>query len=199
MSKWPNHHSVKVNAINTVLVGRLIDLICVYYTFVEIHKWVGCYLDVFVAPGIFPFWILWIKYLVYPEVFFLLFLDIQHFRIMNIAICIVAVLVGVVAAAPAQEGAAYTSEAIRQAQSSRLIPQNAQIQNVSISQWFVIYWLKCVFRSVPIRSCSICFIVIFILFLTVYTNLQIWTRGVEIVSYFFRCIVAIKKFYQKFL
>lgn len=51
---------------------------------------------------------------------------------MNIAICIVAVLVGVVAAAPAQEGAAYTNEAIRQAQSSRLIPQGAQIQNVSI-------------------------------------------------------------------
>lgn len=40
-------------------------------------------------------------------------------------VCVVAA-----AAFPAQEGAAYTNEAIRQAQTSHLIPQNAQIQNV---------------------------------------------------------------------
>lgn len=40
------------------------------------------------------------------------------------------------AAYPTQEGAAYTNEAIRQAQTSRLIPQNAQIQNVgNIHLW----------------------------------------------------------------
>lgn len=41
-------------------------------------------------------------------------------------------LFAIAAAYPAQEGAAYTNEAIRQAQTSHLIPQNAQIQNVSM-------------------------------------------------------------------
>lgn len=48
---------------------------------------------------------------------------------MKSVICF-AVLIGAVIAYPAQDGAAYTNEAIRQAQSSHLIPQNAQIQNV---------------------------------------------------------------------
>lgn len=48
---------------------------------------------------------------------------------MKAIICLV-VIIGVAAAYPAQEGAAYTGEAIRQAQSSHLIPQNAQIQSV---------------------------------------------------------------------
>lgn len=59
---------------------------------------------------------------------------------MHTVICIVAVLVGIVAAAPAQEGAAYTSEAIRQAQSSRLIPPNAEIQNVIFCCFFFSNW-----------------------------------------------------------
>lgn len=45
-------------------------------------------------------------------------------------ICLLG-LFAIAAAYPAQEGAAYTNEAIRQAQTSHLIPQNAQIQNVS--------------------------------------------------------------------
>lgn len=57
----------------------------------------------------------------------------------------IIVLVAVATAAPAQEGAAYTSEAIRQAQTSRLIPQNAQIQNVRtyffpISYFYFVYF-----------------------------------------------------------
>lgn len=51
---------------------------------------------------------------------------------MKFIICLVA-LVAVAVAYPAQEGAAYTNEAIRQAQSSHLIPQNAQIQKVTNS------------------------------------------------------------------
>lgn len=43
-------------------------------------------------------------------------------------------LFAIAAAYPTQEGAAYTNEAIRQAQTSHLIPQNAQIQNVSEKQ-----------------------------------------------------------------
>lgn len=45
------------------------------------------------------------------------------------AIICLAAMIAVAAAYPAQEGAAYTNEAIRQAQTSHLIPQNAQIQN----------------------------------------------------------------------
>lgn len=48
---------------------------------------------------------------------------------MKLIICFAA-LIAVAVAYPAQDGAAYTNEAIRQAQSSHLIPQNAQIQNV---------------------------------------------------------------------
>lgn len=48
---------------------------------------------------------------------------------MKSIICLFA-LVAVAVAYPAQDGAAYTNEAIRQAQTSHLIPQNAQIQNV---------------------------------------------------------------------
>lgn len=53
----------------------------------------------------------------------------------------IIVLVAVATAAPAQDGAAYTSEAIRQAQTSRLIPQNAQIQNVCNCFFFTIYYI----------------------------------------------------------
>lgn len=52
-------------------------------------------------------------------------------RKMKSILCLIG-LVAIAAAYPAQEGAAYTNEAIRQAQTSHLIPQNAQIQNVSI-------------------------------------------------------------------
>lgn len=48
---------------------------------------------------------------------------------MKAVICLTT-LIAVAVAYPAQEGAAYTNEAIRQAQSSHLIPQNAQIQKV---------------------------------------------------------------------
>ncbi|XP_031623690.1 uncharacterized protein LOC116341007 [Contarinia nasturtii] len=51
---------------------------------------------------------------------------------MKAIICFVAII-AVAVAFPAQEGAAYTNEAIRQAQSSHLIPQNAQIQKVESS------------------------------------------------------------------
>lgn len=44
------------------------------------------------------------------------------------AIICLAVFVAVAVAYPAQEGQAYTNEAIRQAQSSHLIPSGAQIQ-----------------------------------------------------------------------
>lgn len=46
------------------------------------------------------------------------------------AIICFAAIIAVAVAYPAQEGQAYTNEAIRQAQSSHLIPQNAQIQKV---------------------------------------------------------------------
>lgn len=48
---------------------------------------------------------------------------------MKVALCLVACLS--VALARPQEGAAFTNDAIRQAQSSHLIPANAQIQNAS--------------------------------------------------------------------
>lgn len=51
-------------------------------------------------------------------------------RKMKSILCLIGLVV-IAAAYPAQEGAAYTNEAIRQAQTSHLIPQNAQIQNVS--------------------------------------------------------------------
>lgn len=50
---------------------------------------------------------------------------------MKSILCLLGLIV-IAAAYPAQEGAAYTNEAIRQAQTSHLIPQNAQIQNVSV-------------------------------------------------------------------
>lgn len=50
---------------------------------------------------------------------------------MKSILCVIG-LIAIAVAYPAQDGAAYTNEAIRQAQSSRLIPQDAQIQNVSL-------------------------------------------------------------------
>lgn len=52
---------------------------------------------------------------------------------MKSILCLIGLFV-IAAAYPAQEGAAYTNEAIRQAQTSHLIPQNAQIQNVSVKK-----------------------------------------------------------------
>lgn len=61
---------------------------------------------------------------------------------MNILLPLTVIVLAAVAinAAPAQEGAAYTSEAIRQAQTSRLIPQNAQIQNVRTCLFPIYYF-----------------------------------------------------------
>lgn len=53
------------------------------------------------------------------------------------AIICFAAIIAVAVAYPAQEGAAYTNEAIRQAQTSHLIPQNAQIQKVRLSLIYV--------------------------------------------------------------
>lgn len=50
---------------------------------------------------------------------------------MKAIVCLFAII-AVAVAYPAQEGAAYTNEAIRQAQTSHLIPQNAQIQEVRL-------------------------------------------------------------------
>lgn len=60
------------------------------------------------------------------------------------AIICFATIIAVAVAYPAQDGAAYTNEAIRQAQSSHLIPQNAQIQKVRAiilhnANWQLIY------------------------------------------------------------
>lgn len=54
---------------------------------------------------------------------------------MKVIICLAA-LVAVAFAYPANEGAAYTNEAIRQAQNSHLIPQGAQIQKVNLHKIF---------------------------------------------------------------
>lgn len=48
---------------------------------------------------------------------------------MKAVLCFAAIL-AVAVAYPANEGADYTNEAIRQAQNSQLIPANAEIQNV---------------------------------------------------------------------
>lgn len=50
---------------------------------------------------------------------------------MKVVICF-AVIIGVAIAYPANEGAAYTNEAILQAQRSHLIPKDAQIQKVML-------------------------------------------------------------------
>lgn len=52
---------------------------------------------------------------------------------MKVIICLAAVM-AVAIAYPANEGAAYTNEAIRQAQNSHLIPQGAQIQKVIVQE-----------------------------------------------------------------
>lgn len=56
---------------------------------------------------------------------------------MKVAICLFVCLT-VAFAMPQREGAAFTNDAIRQAQSSHLIPQNAQIQNVCRSYHFML-------------------------------------------------------------
>lgn len=56
---------------------------------------------------------------------------------MKVAICLFVCLT-VAFAMPQREGAAFTNDAIRQAQSSHLIPQNAQIQNVCRSYHFYV-------------------------------------------------------------
>lgn len=59
---------------------------------------------------------------------------------MKSIVCLLGLIV-IAAAYPAQEGAAYTNEAIRQAQTSHLIPQNAQIQNVSRKKSLIKSWV----------------------------------------------------------
>lgn len=49
---------------------------------------------------------------------------------MKVVLCLFAVL-AVVAAFPQREGEVFSNEAIKQAQSSYLIPKDAQIQKVS--------------------------------------------------------------------
>ncbi|KAJ8725332.1 hypothetical protein PYW08_003515 [Mythimna loreyi] len=51
------------------------------------------------------------------------------FTMKSVVLC-VFVVVAAVAAAPQREGAAYTREAIKQAQSTHLIPKDAEIQKV---------------------------------------------------------------------
>lgn len=63
---------------------------------------------------------------------------------MKVVLCLVACLS--VALARPQEGAAFTNDAIRQAQSSHLIPANAQIQNVSC------FCINCVENSSDIEN-----------------------------------------------
>ncbi|XP_025837353.1 uncharacterized protein LOC108745229 isoform X1 [Agrilus planipennis] len=57
-----------------------------------------------------------------------------HFHIaeikMRVALCFGLFFLAVVSAFPQKEGGSYTNEAIRQAQNSRLIPKDAQIQKV---------------------------------------------------------------------
>ncbi|KAL0841664.1 hypothetical protein ABMA28_013942 [Loxostege sticticalis] len=45
-------------------------------------------------------------------------------------VCLLVAVVAVVAAAPQREGAAFTKEAIKQAQNTFLIPKDAEIQKV---------------------------------------------------------------------
>lgn len=59
---------------------------------------------------------------------------ISLFSTMQYFICLLAV-VAVAVAFPQREGAAFTNEAIQQAQNSYLIPRDAQIQNVC-RKWF---------------------------------------------------------------
>lgn len=47
----------------------------------------------------------------------------------SVVLCVL-VLVAAAAAAPQREGAAYTREAIKQAQNTHLIPKDAEIQKV---------------------------------------------------------------------
>lgn len=49
---------------------------------------------------------------------------------MQLYVLCLAMLVAVAAAAPQREGAAYTKEAIKQAQNTHLIPADAEIQKV---------------------------------------------------------------------
>lgn len=49
---------------------------------------------------------------------------------MKSAVLCLLVVVAAVTAAPQREGAAYTKEAIKQAQSTHLIPKDAEIQKV---------------------------------------------------------------------
>lgn len=50
----------------------------------------------------------------------------------SVVLCVL-VVVAVAAAAPQREGAAYTREAIKQAQNTHLIPKDAEIQKVGCS------------------------------------------------------------------
>lgn len=56
---------------------------------------------------------------------------------MKVALCML-VVVAVVAAAPQREGAAFTKEAIKQAQNTFLIPKDAEIQKVTTDLFTVL-------------------------------------------------------------
>lgn len=66
------------------------------------------------------------KFLLFPS----LSLDLDIFSKMKVVFCLFACL-SIALALPQREGAAFTNDAIKQAQSSHLIPAGAQIQNVS--------------------------------------------------------------------
>lgn len=50
---------------------------------------------------------------------------------MKVAVCLLMMAVACAVAYPQREGAAYTNEAIKQAQNTYLIPKDAQIQKVT--------------------------------------------------------------------
>lgn len=58
------------------------------------------------------------------------------FRTMKSVVLCVLVVVAAAAAAPQREGAAYTREAIKQAQNTHLIPKDAEIQKVRLNRMY---------------------------------------------------------------
>ena len=72
-----------------------------------------------------------VPFQIYGLSFIVFVLSLHHFlQVKMKAIICFAAIIAVAVAYPAQDGAAYSNEAIRQAQTSHLIPQNAQIQKV---------------------------------------------------------------------
>lgn len=66
-----------------------------------------------------------------------MFLEIRvHLFTMKSMVIVVLAFVALAAAAPQREGAAFTKEAIKQAQSTFLIPKDAEIQKVTFHRFF---------------------------------------------------------------